>query len=258
MVFVFGALLFAAPSFAEAALGERTLSKGASGEDVAQLQEYLLTKGVYPYHTATGYFGPITEQAVIDFQQNQNLKVDGIAGPQTNHAVQVLKQGDIGRPVAVLQSQLKNAGYYQSSVDGIYGSGTASAVKSFQQAAGLVVDGIAGPNTREALDQRAARQSTAAGKELIVESTAYTADCSGCSGVTKMGVDLKKYPDAKVIAVDPSVIPLGSIVHVEGYGYAIAADTGGAIGGSKIDVFIPNLDDAYQWGRKEVHIKVIK
>ncbi|WP_304980215.1 peptidoglycan-binding protein [Alkalihalobacillus sp. AL-G] len=258
MAFVIGVLVIAIPSWADAALGDRTLQKGTTGEDVAELQEYLMTKGIYPYHTATGYFGPITEQAVIDFQQSRNLKVDGLAGPQTNHAIKVLRQGDSGNPVAEVQSQLKKLGYYQSSIDGIYGSGTASSVQSFQQDAGLVVDGIAGPNTRGALDRRVAPRSAAVGKELNVESTAYTANCSGCSGITKMGINLKKYPDGKVIAVDPSVIPLGSIVHVEGYGYAIAADIGGAIDGNKIDVFIPNRDDAYQWGRRDVHIRVIE
>ena len=61
----------------------------------------------------------------------------------------------------------------------------------------------------------------------------------------------------KVIAVDPRVIKLGTKVHVEGYGYAIAGDTGGAIKGNKIDVFIPSKSRAYQWGRKNVKVKVL-
>ena len=51
---------------------------------------------------------------------------------------------------------------------------------------------------------------------------------------------LKSNPDVKVIAVDPKVIPLGSKVWVEGYGYAVAGDTGGAIKGNKIDLFMPS------------------
>ena len=61
----------------------------------------------------------------------------------------------------------------------------------------------------------------------------------------------------KVIAVDPSVIKLGTKVYVEGYGYAIAGDTGGAIKGNKIDVFFPTKEEAYKWGRKKVTIKIL-
>lgn len=95
------------------------------------------------------------------------------------------------------------------------------------------------------------------GKEFYVTATAYTASCSGCSGVTATGIDLKANPSSKVIAVDPSVIPLGSKVWVEGYGYAIAADTGGAIKGNKIDVFVSSKSQAASWGRKKVRIKVL-
>lgn len=95
------------------------------------------------------------------------------------------------------------------------------------------------------------------GTELTVESTAYTAYCNGCSGKTATGFDLRSNPDAKVIAVDPRVIPLGTKVWVEGYGYAVAADTGGAIKGNKIDVFFPDKSQAYKWGRKKVKIRVL-
>ncbi|MBD5024222.1 peptidoglycan-binding protein, partial [Xanthomonas citri pv. citri] len=64
-----------------------------------------------------------------------------------------------------------------------------------------------------------------ASKELTVTATAYTANDGGISGVTATGIDLNKNPNAKVIAVDPNVIPLGSKVYVEGYGEATAADT---------------------------------
>jgi 3D (Asp-Asp-Asp) domain-containing protein len=92
----------------------------------------------------------------------------------------------------------------------------------------------------------------------MVSASAYTASCKGCSGVTSTGINLKKNPGLKVIAVDPSVIKIGTKVYVEGYGYAIAGDTGGAIRGNKIDVFIPNKSDALKWGRKTVKIKILK
>ncbi len=68
---------------------------------------------------------------------------------------------------------------------------------------------------------------------------------------------MKNNPNLKVIAVDPSVIPLGSKVWVEGYGYAIAGDTGGAIKGKKIDLHFPTKESAYKFGRKQVKIKII-
>ncbi len=95
-------------------------------------------------------------------------------------------------------------------------------------------------------------------REFMVSASAYTASCKGCSGITSTGINLKKNPGLKVIAVDPRVIKLGTKVYVEGYGYAIAGDTGGAIKGNKIDVFIPNRTGALKWGRKTVKIKILK
>jgi 3D (Asp-Asp-Asp) domain-containing protein len=94
-------------------------------------------------------------------------------------------------------------------------------------------------------------------KEITVRATAYTADCQGCSGTTATGIDLKANPNTKVISVDPSVIPLGSKVYVEGYGYATAADTGSAIKGNKVDIFIPNEQDAINWGVKNVKLQIL-
>ena len=104
----------------------------------------------------------------------------------------------------------------------------------------------------------ASRNNTAAGgKEFYVTATAYTPNCNGCSGITATGINIKSNPNIKLIAVDPNVIPLGSKVWVEGYGYAIAADTGGAIKGNKIDILVSSKSAAQQWGRKKVRIKVL-
>ncbi len=94
-------------------------------------------------------------------------------------------------------------------------------------------------------------------KEITVKATAYTATCEGCSGITSTGINLLENPDLKVISVDPSVIPLGSKVYVEGYGEAIAGDTGGAIKGNKIDVFIPSKEDAINFGVKQVKVTIL-
>ena len=94
-------------------------------------------------------------------------------------------------------------------------------------------------------------------KEITVKATAYTASCKGCSGITKTGVNIKDNPNKKVIAVDPSVIPLGSKVYVEGFGEATAADTGGAIKGNRIDVFIPSEEDAMDFGVQKLTVTIL-
>lgn len=105
--------------------------------------------------------------------------------------------------------------------------------------------------------QEVSRGASGSGKEFYVTATAYTASCNGCSGITATGLDLRANPNAKVIAVDPSVIPLGTKVYVEGYGYAVAADTGGSVKGKRIDVFFPTSSEAYRWGMKRVKIKIL-
>jgi uncharacterized protein YabE (DUF348 family) len=106
--------------------------------------------------------------------------------------------------------------------------------------------------------QKQVSRGTSTGVEYYVTSTAYTANCNGCSGRTATGINLHQNPNIKVIAVDPSVIPLGTKVYVEGYGYAVAADTGSAIKGNKIDVFFPTKSQAYRWGNRTVKIKILK
>ncbi|WP_217586333.1 LysM peptidoglycan-binding and 3D domain-containing protein [Lentibacillus saliphilus] len=96
------------------------------------------------------------------------------------------------------------------------------------------------------------------GRTIAVTATAYTAECTGCSGITYTGVDLNKNRHAKVIAVDPNLIPLGSKVYVEGYGYATAEDIGGAIKGNRIDIHVPTKTEAFNWGVREVNVTIIE
>ncbi|MDQ0414928.1 uncharacterized protein YabE (DUF348 family) [Mesobacillus stamsii] len=119
-------------------------------------------------------------------------------------------------------------------------------------------DKIVAMGTKVITAQVSRGSSESSAREFYVSSTAYTANCNGCSGYTATGINLKANPNVKVIAVDPRVIPLGSKVYVEGYGYAIAADKGSAIKGNKIDVFFASLSDAYRWGRKTIKIKILK
>lgn len=99
--------------------------------------------------------------------------------------------------------------------------------------------------------------SSQGGKELSMTATAYSASCNGCSGVTATGINLNNNPNMKVVAVDPGVIPLGSKVWVEGYGEAIAGDTGGAISGNRIDLHVPSKGEANAFGYQDVKVRVI-
>ncbi len=123
------------------------------------------------------------------------------------------------------------------------------------------IDQVVAVGTKEkraAVKRVSASSSSSSTDEYYVTATAYTSGCNGCSGKTATGINLRANPNAKVIAVDPSFIPLGTKVYIEGYGYATAADTGGAVSGKKIDVFVPSAADAYNWGVKTVKIKVFR
>ncbi|MGP4077389.1 3D domain-containing protein [Halobacillus sp. K22] len=102
------------------------------------------------------------------------------------------------------------------------------------------------------------KSETEVKRTVTVEATAYTAFCDGCSGKTSTGIDLRANPDKKVIAVDPDVIPLGSKVRVPGYGVAVAGDIGADIEGRRIDVFLPEKDEAFDFGRRDVQVEILQ
>ena len=91
-------------------------------------------------------------------------------------------------------------------------------------------------------------------KKITMTSTAYTAYCSGTKQRTANGSEAVK----GVVAVDTSVIPLGTKLYISGYGYAVAADTGGAIKGNKIDLCMNSYNEAIQWGRRTVDVYILK
>lgn len=64
------------------------------------------------------------------------------------------------------------------------------------------------------------------------------------------------WPSRGTVAVDPRVIPLGAELHIEGYGPAVAADTGGAIQGQKIDLYMDSEHECLQWGRRKVEVQI--
>ena len=87
-----------------------------------------------------------------------------------------------------------------------------------------------------------------------MEATAYLPTDGSAEGITAMGIPATY----GIVAVDPDVIPLGSRVYIPGYGEALAADTGGAIYGYRIDLCMESYWEAMDFGRRNVTVFVLK
>jgi 3D (Asp-Asp-Asp) domain-containing protein len=119
----------------------------------------------------------------------------------------------------------------------------------------IVVQGAVKSNEFRAFARRGiVKTALIAASALRVVATAYTADCSGCSGITAIG----RPAGHGIVAVDPRVIPLGTRLYIPGYGVAVAGDTGGAIHGDRIDLGFDSAGDAMRFGRREVTIYRLK
>lgn len=127
---------------------------------------------------------------------------------------------------------------------------------------GRVYAGPGGPQQITGTSSYTPSASTTAGTPMGgFEITAYTAFCdTGCIGITKEGWNVKDNTiDHRVIAVDPTVIPLGSIVEVGSFGLFNAVDTGGAIKGKRIDILVHNTSYAFKVGRQHnIPVKVLR
>lgn len=142
------------------------LRPGMKSEYVLLLENTLLNLGYFENKEyLDDFYGQHTKQMVIDFQQDEDIMVDGLTGPQTwkhlqkavertndESSVSFLKQGMSGKEVAELENKLEDLGYSLGSYkDDFYGLATVNAVKRFQKDHGLAVDGVYGPNTQKAL-----------------------------------------------------------------------------------------------------------
>lgn len=144
------------------------IGEGASGPFVRDIQQQLIKAGYrLPRYGADGVFGEETENAVMRFQRDHHLAVDGLVGQVTLTKLQqvnqqrvsapdfplpngILRRGDQGEGVRQLQRALKQINFNPGTVDGIYGPRTEDAVRRFQSMyAALATDGIYGPNTRK-------------------------------------------------------------------------------------------------------------
>lgn len=132
---------------------------GQRGDAVRIVQDKVRAHGFNP-GPSDGIYGKNTGAAIRAFQGSRGLAADGIVGPLTWAALEqtpagapprLLRHGSTGPDVSALQDALHRAGINAGPVDGIFGTITDSAVRSFQTMRGLAVDGIVGPQTRGAL-----------------------------------------------------------------------------------------------------------
>ncbi|MBR5960568.1 MAG: peptidoglycan-binding protein [Clostridia bacterium] len=150
--------------------GYITLEDGSSGEQVKTLQKRLKDLGYYT-GSVDGNYGDGTKSAVIAFQQRNNLKADGKAGPATQRALYQsksnitygsMRQGEESSAVKNLQYTLYELDYYDGAIDGKYGQTTADAVRAFQIQNNITpVDGVAGSKTLSVLYSSDALPATA-------------------------------------------------------------------------------------------------
>jgi 3D (Asp-Asp-Asp) domain-containing protein len=101
------------------------------------------------------------------------------------------------------------------------------------------------PETTSSAESSPSPAPAAGGRKLTVQATGYS-----LRGITATGIPT----GWGVVAVDPSVIPLGTKMFVPGYGEGVAADTGGAVKGNVIDLWFPTAEQALAWGRRTVTI----
>jgi peptidoglycan hydrolase-like protein with peptidoglycan-binding domain len=137
-----------------------TPSASASDPGVAALQVGLLARGLYS-GPIDGVTGPATQKAIRKLQARARLAVDGVVGPRTRRALgrfarhrlgqRDLRRGTTGWDVASLQFRLAEHGFPSGNFDGVFGPHIDSALRRFQEYAGLKTDGVAGPATLAAL-----------------------------------------------------------------------------------------------------------
>ena len=181
----------------------RTLSLGMTGNDVYALQQRLIELR-YLNGVADGVFGEETMNALIAFQKNNNITPDGQAGAATLKRLSgsaraasgstptpvplgasVLHEGDYGEAVLELQSRLFSLGYYAGRIDGRFGADTTQAVREFQAANNLSVDGVPGRGTLSKLQSSSAVPKSASAQVSVTAQpaeTVYEALRRGMSG----------------------------------------------------------------------------
>ena len=161
MGLAFFMLFTVSPQIACAGANSPFLEKGMSGTAVTTLQKNLKQLGFFNQNS-TGYYGGLTEAAVINFQKKYGLAPDGKVGESSNNKLSgllnavknrpVLKKGVTSPDVTSLQRDLKQLGFFTMNPTGYYGDITEAATIKFQKKYGIAPDGMAGTDTYKKID----------------------------------------------------------------------------------------------------------
>lgn len=192
------------------------ITLGSKGQEVIQLQTALNSKD-YWCGEANGLFGPRTYNALIRFQRDNKLVVNGQIDEAAQKALDIL-------PTPPSPPEPKAA---------------------------------SDPAPAEDRSQASTPTVSRGGNRVItMVATGYTdapeENWPYAGAPSYIGLPLAR----GIVAVDPNVIPMGTKLYVEGYGEAIAADQGGAIKGNRIDLFFDSKAEAFDWGMRSVKVTV--
>lgn len=239
--------------------GNGLLQQGVSNDSVARLQGVLHKLGYYN-GSINGFFDKNTFAAVSAFQIDRNITDTGIVGAATKTAL-----FDVFRNTSeykAYQTQLASIKAEELKIEKEKARVEQAKKEAEAKAAAEAAAKAAREKEQQKKNQPAVQnesyqpQSNApaakTGRSITVLATSYA-----LSGRTATGFDLGSNPGARVIAVDPSIIPLGSRVMIPGFGVYLAADTGGAIKGNRIDVHFATQGEALNFGVKTLTVQVL-
>lgn len=221
---------------------------------VAMLATMMLVGAVLPVYAAENQENEETiTRVVVSEKEVQDISSSFLALATEGEAVQSAKTKIAAKEKAEKEAAEKAAAEKAAKEQAAREAQAAAEKEAAEQAAAEA----AAQATAQATAQAATTQPV--GQTFIMESTAYSsdpADALGGGTVTATGQNLLTNPMA--VAVDPNVIPLGTRLYVEGYGEAIASDTGGAIKGNIVDVHFSTYEQCIQWGRRQVKVTILE
>lgn len=184
------------PSVADA------LNPGDKGTDISNLQQRLKDREYYDYSSITGYYGPVTTEAVKKFQRTHGLEATGSMTADSlvllysdSAKYYTMYPGDSGDDIKEMQDRLAQLGYFEGTSTGYFGSITTNAVKCFQETNGLSTDGVVGKNTRRLLYSDDAKASAGGSSESSSSASGSGASSGGSSSASSDNSTIQRVLD---------------------------------------------------------------